>query len=249
MSTTQNPVLCALDTTDAERAAGLARSLDGLIGGIKLGLEFFCARGPEGVRRVADSMPLFLDLKLHDIPNTVAAAVRSVLTIEPLLLTLHASGGADMMRAAVTAAGEARELGLRRPKLIGVTVMTSLDDGDLDAVGQHGPVADQVLRLADLARECGLDGVVCSPLEVISLRRRLGPDFTLVVPGIRPEGGATHDQKRVRSPREALNDGADYLVIGRPITEAADPGIAARAIQASLSGQTSLSGSIGTPRP
>ena len=226
-----NPLLCAIDTADLGRARTLAAALAGVAGGIKLGLEFFAAHGPAGVRQVAGaSTPLFLDLKLHDIPNTVAGAVRAAAALEPLLLTLHVAGGPGMMEAARNAADLVASQGKRRAKLLGVTVLTSLDDGDLSAVGQHGPVGDQVQRLAVLARDSGLDGVVCAPLEVAALRELCGPDFLLVVPGIRPAGSASGDQKRVMGPRAAIQAGADYLVVGRPITEAAHPAAAAQAI-------------------
>ena len=227
-----NPILCAIDTPDPARARALAAAVAGAVGGIKLGLEFFAANGPAAVRQIAGTTPLFLDLKLHDIPNTVAGAVRSAAALEPLLLTVHSAGGAAMMRAAAAAASEAQ--GKRRMKLIGVTVLTSLDDGDLKATGQRGTSAEQVLRLALLARDSGLDGVVCSPHEVAALRQACGPGFLLVVPGIRPSGAAAADQKRVMGPRAARDAGADYLVIGRPITEAADPAAAARALLAEL---------------
>jgi len=224
-----NPILCAIDTADPGRARSLASALAGLVGGIKLGLEFFVANGPAGVAAVVGGgLPLFLDLKLHDIPNTVAAAVRSAAALGPMLLTLQASGGPAMMRAAVEAAEQSAPG--RRMKLLGVTVLTSLDDGDLDAVGQVGPVGEQVERLAILARDSGLDGVVCSPQEVAMLRELCGPDFLLVVPGIRPAGSSIGDQKRVMSPAEAVKAGADYLVIGRPITGDAHPAAAAQAI-------------------
>lgn len=227
-----NPILCAIDTPDPARVRALAAAVGGAIGGIKLGLEFFVANGPDAVRRVAAGAPLFLDLKLHDIPNTVAGAVRSAVALEPLLLTIHCAGGAAMMRAAAAAASEAAQG--RRMKLLGVTVLTSLDDGDLAATGQRGPAAEQVRRLALLARDSGLDGVVCSPHEVAALRAACGEGFLLVVPGIRPAGAAAADQKRVMGPRAALEAGANYLVVGRPITEAPDPAAAARAILAEL---------------
>ena len=226
----RNPILCAIDTPDRARAQRLVSALAGSVGGVKLGLEFFNANGPEGVREAARGIDLFLDLKLHDIPNTVAGAVKSALALDPLLLTIHCAGGPAMLRAAV----EAR--GARRTKLLGVTVLTSLDDSDLAATGQAGPVATQVRRLALLARQSGLDGVVCSPQEVMLLRQACGPDFLLVVPGIRPaENRPADDQKRVQTPRAAVEAGADYLVIGRPISEAGDPAEAARAILAELS--------------
>jgi orotidine-5'-phosphate decarboxylase len=226
----KNPVLCAIDTADPARASAIAHAVGGSVGGVKLGLEFFVANGPQAVRAVAEGRAaLFLDLKLHDIPNTVAGAVRSAAALEPLLLTVQCAGGAAMMRAAADAAA-AVATSARRTRVIGVTVLTSLDAGDLVATGQQAPVETQVQRLALLARSSGLDGVVCSPHEVAMLRGICGPDFLLVVPGIRPAGAAVGDQKRVQTPRDAIAAGADYLVIGRPITEAADPGAAARAI-------------------
>ena len=228
-----NPILCAIDTPDLGRARALAAAVAGAVGGIKLGLEFFVANGPAAVRDIAGTAPLFLDLKLHDIPNTVAGAVRAAAALEPLLLTIHCAGGVAMMRAAAAAASEAAQ-GRRRMKLVGVTVLTSLDDSDLAATGQRGTAGEQAQRLARLARDSGLDGVVCSPHEVAMLRQACGLGFLLVVPGIRPSGAAAADQKRVMGPRAARDAGADYLVIGRPITESADPAAAARALLAEL---------------
>jgi orotidine-5'-phosphate decarboxylase len=225
-------VYCAIDTVDIGLSARLIDGVRGAVGGIKLGLEFFTAHGPDLVRRlVGRETPLFLDLKLHDIPNTVAGAVRAVAPLAPTLLTIHSSGGPAMMRAARKAAEEAAvQLGVRRPKLLAVTVLTSLDERDLDAVGiAHAPL-QQVRRLAALAKENGMDGVICSPLEIEALRADCGSDFLLVVPGIRPAGSAVGDQKRVMTPGEAVGKGADYLVIGRPITEASSPRLAAEAI-------------------
>jgi len=222
-------IFVSIDTPEIESARTLASQVAGIVGGIKLGLEFFVAQGPAGIRAVVSGveLPLFLDLKLHDIPNTVAASVRSVLPLQPGFLPLHAGGGPAMMRAAAEAAAMTD---LRRPKLLGVTVLTSLDEDDLIAVGQTVPMLDQVRRLAALAQSAGLDGVVCSPAEVAALRSDCGPDFVLMVPGIRPAGSATGDQKRVMTPRDAVEQGADYLVIGRPITQAPDPAQAARNI-------------------
>ena len=221
-----NPIFCAIDTAELGRAATLTSRLRGVIGGLKLGLEFFAARGPVGVRQVRAGMPLFLDLKLHDIPNTVGHAVTSCAIMEPDLITVHAQGGADMMRAAVTAAAESAP----SPEIIAVTILTSLDDGDLDAVGMRDGPADSVRRLAALAQQAGCQGAVCSPHEIAVLRADLGPDFTLVVPGIRPQGAAMGDQKRAMGPGEAMALGADILVVGRPITQADDPVAAASAI-------------------
>jgi orotidine-5'-phosphate decarboxylase len=228
-------VFVALDTPDAARALRLVEALRGEVGGIKIGNELFTAQGPEGVRALAGSARLFLDLKFHDIPNTVAGAVRSATRLRPFCLTLHASGGRAMMQAAAEAAREAAgELEVARPKLLGVTVLTSLDGSDLEAAGQRGPVAEQVRRLAGLAQDAGLDGVVCSPREIAALRASCGPDFILLIPGIRPAWAASGDQKRVTTPGDAIAAGADYLVIGRPITAQADPRAAARRIAEEL---------------
>jgi len=207
-----------------------------VVGGIKLGLEFFNAHGPSGVADVAGGRgDLFLDLKYHDIPNTVAGAVRAATALRPMILNVHAGGGRAMMRAALEAAqGESARLGIPRPKVIAVTVLTSMDESDLDDVGQQGPAADQVVRLARLTRDCGLDGVVCSPREITAIRDACGPDFLLVVPGIRPAGSAAGDQKRVMTPRQAIDAGADWLVIGRPITGAPDPAAVAAEIAGEL---------------
>ena len=219
----------ALDTQDLGKAAGLAQALAGRVGGLKIGKEFFAAQGPDGVRAVAGGEPLFLDLKFHDIPNTVAGAIRAVVHLRPFMVNVHASGGRAMMQAAGEAAREAAEdLDVTRPLVLGVTVLTSLDEDDLDDVGQRGPASDQTVRLAELARDSGLDGVVCSPREIAAVRTACGPDLLLVVPGIRPTWAAAGDQKRIMTPAEALGAGADYLVVGRPITGAADPVAAAR---------------------
>jgi len=227
-----NPVLVAIDTPDLDTAKALAGGLFGIVGGIKLGLEFFSANGPQGVRDVAgDRGDLFLDLKYHDIPNTVAGAVRTAVALSPMILNVHACGGPAMMRAALEAAGEqARRMGIRRPLVIAVTVLTSMDDDDLHAVGQNGPAVDQVVRLARLTQACGLDGVVCSPREIAAVRQACGPGFKLVVPGVRPAGAAVGDQKRVMTPSQAVEAGADWVVIGRPITRATDPAAAAHGI-------------------
>ncbi|MBU6475385.1 MAG: orotidine-5'-phosphate decarboxylase [Alphaproteobacteria bacterium] len=220
-------VFCAIDTPDLPAAEKLAASLQGVVD-IKLGLEFFAAHGAAGVKKVRAAAgaetKLFLDLKFHDIPNTVAGAVRSaVSTCAPDFLTVHASGGREMMRAAVAAAGAT--------KILAVTVLTSLDADELSAVGQGPDAAAQVLRLAQLAAEAGASGIVCSPREIALLRRELPDNVLLVVPGIRPAGSAAGDQKRIMTPQEAAAAGADYLVIGRPITEAADPVAAARGMR------------------
>jgi len=198
---------------------------------VKLGLEFYGANGPDGVRGIASAgAPVFLDLKLHDIPNTVAGAMKALAPIGAAILNVHASGGVAMMRAAAEAAGTAE----RRAKIIAVTVLTSLEDRDLPQIGVSGTALDQAVRLAILAKESGLDGVVCSPLEIAAVRAACGPGFLIVTPGVRPAGGELGDQKRVMTPKQAVEAGADILVIGRPITGAADPVHAARQIAADL---------------
>ncbi len=233
----QGRIFVALDTHDLGRAAALARELAGLVGGVKIGKEFFTAHGPDGVRAAAGGVPLFLDLKFHDIPNTVAGALRSTIHLRPAFVNVHASGGRAMLEAAVQAVAEgAEDAAVPRPQLLGVTVLTSLGEDDLSEVGQTGPLADQVVRLARLVQSCGLDGVVCSPREIAVLRSACGPDFVLMVPGIRPNWAASGDQKRVMTPAEALAAGADYLVIGRPVTGAQDAAAAARRIAEEIEG-------------
>ena len=226
---------CALDDSDRPAVEQLARQIAPAVDGLKIGLEYCCAHGPGRVGAPgALDRPLFLDLKLHDIPNTVAGAVRSVVALEPHYLTLHAAGGVPMMRAAHEAAEEeAARLGVMPPNLLGVTVLTSLDDNALERQGIAGAVRDQVLRLSWLAHEAGLAGVVASPHEVSSLRSEHGAGFHIVVPGIRPAGGAGSgraDQARVATPANAARAGATALVVGRPITQARDPLAAARGI-------------------
>ncbi|SME94271.1 orotidine-5'-phosphate decarboxylase [Tistlia consotensis] len=228
-------IFVALDTQELERAGQLVATLRGSVGGFKVGKELFTAQGPDGVRAAVGGEPLFLDLKFHDIPNTVAGALRAAMHLRPRVVNVHASGGPAMLKAAVEAVREASEdLECERPWLIAVTVLTSLDDADLAAVGQEGPTESQVLRLARLAQDCGLDGVVCSPREIVPLRAACGADFRLVVPGIRPAWSASGDQKRVMTPARAIEAGADLLVIGRPITGAEDPAAAARRIAGEL---------------
>lgn len=225
-------IFCALDTADLTQAETWVRQLAGLPLHFKLGLEFFTAQGIVGVEKIralaGEDAEIFLDLKFHDIPHTVAGAVRSALNARPQFLTIHASGGGAMIRAAV----ETAQTVDHRPKILAVTVLTHLDENDLIAVGQSGHTAEQVLRLAQLAQKSGADGVICSPREIEILRKNLGPDFLLVVPGIRPTNSADSDQKRTLTPEQALKHGADYLVIGRPITGAPDPAKAAQDILA-----------------
>lgn len=227
-------IFCAIDTPRTSSAVEMTARLASLPLHVKLGLEFFVAEGPAGVSAVRSAMRegslLFLDLKLHDIPNTVAGAVHSALSCRPDFLTVHASGG----RAMIKAAAETARSHERPAKILAVTVLTALDESDLAETGQRGPVQEQVLRLAALAAGAGADGIVCSPRELPLLRKELGPDILLVVPGIRPAGSAALDQKRTMTPVEAVNSGANYLVIGRPVTGAADPAGAAGNILKSL---------------
>jgi orotidine-5'-phosphate decarboxylase len=227
----KNPVLCALDTPDLGQATSWAAKLADTVGGIKLGLEFFNAQGPKGVSEVmrASALPLFLDLKFHDIPNTVAGAVNAVVPLKPFMINVHTNGGRAMMEAAAKAARDAAERHVvGRPLVIGVTVLTSMDDDDLREVGVNESAFDSVRRLAALAKVSGLDGVVCSPHEAAQLRKDLGPNFKLVTPGVRPAWAAANDQKRVMTPAEAIAAGADYVVVGRPITAAPDQAAAAK---------------------
>jgi orotidine-5'-phosphate decarboxylase len=222
-----SPIFVAIDTPDLDRAIALAEAVKAHAGGVKLGLEFFSALGPEGVKRIAAvGLPIFLDLKLHDIPNTVAKAVEALAPIKPAILTVHASGGRAMLQAAKAAAPS-------QTKVVAVTVLTSLDESDLSEAGVQGSAAEQVERLASLARNSGVDGIVCSGAEVARARASW-PDGFFVVPGVRPEGGEAGDQKRVVTPAKALTDGASVLVIGRPITGADDPARAIMDIAASL---------------
>ncbi|WP_298723868.1 orotidine-5'-phosphate decarboxylase [uncultured Ferrovibrio sp.] len=226
------PVFCGIDTVELPFASRCARAAAAAGFGVKLGKEFFTFHGPAEVRAILPvGTPLFLDLKFHDIPNTVAGAVRSAAAaMGPMMLTIHASGGPAMIRAAVEAAKASKV----RPMILAVTVLTSLDDADLKATGIEDDTSTQVLRLARLAQDNGADGVVCAATEIAMLREACGPDFKLVVPGIRPKGTAAGDQKRVMTPGEAFRLGADHLVIGRPITEAPDPEAAALAIAQEL---------------
>ena len=222
-----SPIYVALDTPDLERARAIAKAVKRHAGGLKLGLEFFAANGPAGVADLAHfGLPIFLDLKLHDIPNTVAKAVQSLRTLDPAILTVHAAGGRAMLEDAKAAAPA-------HTKVVAVTVLTSLDNRDLGRIGVSGGAHAQVVRLAGLAQEAGLDGIVCSGDEVAEVRKSWKDGF-FVIPGIRPAGGDVADQKRVMTPRAAIDAGASILVIGRPVTAAEDPDAALRAIAATL---------------
>lgn len=222
-----NRVFVALDTPDIERARTIASKVRHHVGGIKLGLEFFTANGRSGVRDMAEiGLPIFLDLKLHDIPNTVAKAIQALRGLDPAIVTVHAAGGRAMLEDAKAAAPTGT-------KIVAVTTLTSLDESDLHSVGVAGDPHDQVMRLTDLAMSAGVDGVVCSGAEVRAARKAWPKGF-IVVPGLRLPDGHAGDQKRVVTPRQAADNGASILVIGRPITGAPDPDQAARAIEATL---------------
>ena len=220
-------IFCAIDTDDLDRACTLAEQVGPVTGGIKLGLEFFNHFGPQGVERVVKVAPdasLFLDLKFHDIPNTVAGAVRGICSnFAPAYLNVHASGGKEMMAAAKDACSAGT-------KLLGVTILTSLGEAAITQAGYAAGLSERVAQMALLTQEAGLDGVVCSAHEIAMLREKCGGDFVLMVPGIRPEGADQGDQKRVMTPVEALDIGVTHLVIGRPITKSDDPAAAAQRI-------------------
>ncbi len=222
-----NPIYLALDLPRIEAAEALAQKVKGHVGGLKLGLEFFNAHGHHGVHEIAKiGLPIFLDLKLHDIPNTVAAAMQAIHVLEPAIVTVHASGGQAMMEDAKAAAGE-------HCKVVAVTLLTSLDETDMARTGITGSPHDHVMRLAELAEKSGLDGIVCSGHEVAAVHAQWKSGF-FIVPGLRPAEGKSGDQKRTVTPRDARNNGASVLVIGRPISRAEDPVAAARAIEATL---------------
>ena len=241
----KNPIIVALDVPGEEAALDLAGQLSGRVGAFKIGLELFTRCGPGIVRKICeDGGDVFFDLKLHDIPNTVAQAVRSAVELDVQMLTIHTCGGLDMMRAAEDAAQEhAAKLGRPAPLVLGVTVLTSMDTDDLNRVGVEHDVARQVERLAMLAVEGGLRGLVCSPLEIEMLRGFLPHETQLVTPGIRPAGADVGDQKRILTPREAIDAGASWLVIGRPIRQPKEgsPAEAAEAIFASITSGDSAS--------
>jgi len=220
-------IYVALDTPDIDKAKAIATRVRHHVGGIKLGLEFFMANGRHGVLEMHElGLPIFLDLKLHDIPNTVGKAIQALRGLEPAVLTVHASGGRAMLEDAKAAAPS-------NTKVVAVTMLTSLDENDLRANGVGGSAHDQVLRLTELAMDAGVDGIVCSGEEVRAAHK-LWPKGFFVVPGVRPANGVIGDQKRVVTPRAAVDAGASILVVGRPITGAEDPDLAAREIGATL---------------
>ncbi|MFB9624717.1 orotidine-5'-phosphate decarboxylase [Nonomuraea helvata] len=226
---TPAPIAVALDAPDLETAARWAALVTPHVSTVKVGLELYLRYGPDVIASVrgASGVQVFLDLKLHDIPNTVAGASRAVSRLRPAILTVHAAGGPAMIRAAVEAADP-------HTRIAAVTILTSLSEDDLGRIGLVGPADDAVRRLAALSVESGATALVCSPNEVSAVRAEVGEGIALITPGVRPAGADTQDQARVATPEQALADGADLLVIGRPITGSPDPGAAAASIAASL---------------
>ena len=232
----KNPIIAALDVPNAEEALKLAEAIAPAVGAFKIGKELFVSAGPDIVKRVRDTgAAVFLDLKFHDIPNTVAKAVASAVRLDVQMLTVHTCGGSTMLERALEGANEAAtETGNAAPLILGVTVLTSMDENDLNEVGVPRQPGDQVTHLAQLATKTGLKGLVCSPMEIAPLREVLPSEMQLVTPGIRPVGSDTGDQKRVMTPADAIGAGANWLVIGRPIYGADNPRAAAEGISESL---------------
>ena len=225
-------IICALDTSNFLVAQKITRKLRNHLGGIKVGKEFFTAHGPEGIKTISkEGLPIFLDLKFHDIPNTVAKAISNIVRLKPSMTTIHATGGAEMIKAAVKANKIiAKKNNIKRPYILAVTVLTSLDKSDMISLGSEQNIQTLTLRLAKLAKRNGADGIICSPKELKILRFKLGKNFKIVVPGIRPNRKKNDDQKRTMTPKQALDLGADYVVIGRPITESDNPLLAVKKI-------------------
>ena len=217
-------IIVAIDTIDTNEALGLTKLIPN-VGAFKLGLEYFCANGPKGIRKISETgIKIFLDLKFHDIPNTVAGAIKASLDLEPFMMTVHLSGGYNMLHRTMEEVKEyCSKKSLKKPLILGVSVLTSIDNNDFSSLGIIGKVEDQVIRLAKLAEHARLDGLVCSAKELKVVKKETGENLILVTPGIRPAGGDVNDQKRIMTPSQAINDGADFLVIGRPITGVNDP--------------------------
>tara|TARA_B110000238_G_scaffold178414_1_gene200919 strand:- start:406 stop:1110 length:705 start_codon:yes stop_codon:yes gene_type:complete len=217
-------IIVALDTIDINEALKITKLIPN-VGAFKLGLEYFCANGPKGINKLSETdIKIFLDLKFHDIPNTVAGAIKASLDLEPFMMTVHLSGGYNMLHRVMEEVKEyCSKKSLKRPLILGVSVLTSIDNNDFSSLGIIGKVEDQVIRLAKLAKSASLDGLVCSAKELKVVKKEMGKSLILVTPGIRPAGGDVNDQKRIMTPAQAINDGADFLVIGRPITGANDP--------------------------
>ncbi|MED5339765.1 MAG: orotidine-5'-phosphate decarboxylase [Pseudomonadota bacterium] len=225
-------IICALDTSNFLVAQKITRKLRNHLGGIKVGKEFFTAHGPDGIKKISkEGLPIFLDLKFHDIPNTVAKAISNIVRLKPSMITIHATGGAEMIKAAVRANKIiAKKNNIKRPYILAVTVLTSLDKSDMVSLGSEKNIQTLTLRLAKLAKRNGADGIICSPKELKILRFKLGKNFKIVVPGIRTNRKKNDDQKRTMTPKQALDLGADYVVIGRPITESDNPVLAVKKI-------------------
>ena len=217
-------IIVDIDTIDTNEALKITKLIPD-VGAFKLGLEYFCANGPKGISKISETgVKIFLDLKFHDIPNTVAGAIRASLNLEPYMMTVHLSGGYNMLHRTMEEVKEyCSKKSLKRPLILGVSVLTSIDNSDFSALGIKGKVEDQVVRLAKLAEYAGLDGLVCSAKELKIVKREVGKNLILVTPGIRPAGGEINDQKRILTPAQAIKDGANFLVIGRPITSVDDP--------------------------
>lgn len=233
MSTFKNQLIIALDVDTVEEAVNLADMLAPFAGGFKVGMQLYNSAGPEAVRRLREkNYPVFIDLKLHDIPNTVAGATRALTRHGASILNVHAAGGREMMIAAAEAArDEAAKAGINRPLVVAVTVLTSIDKEVFDKeVGIPGSIQERVIGWSLLAREAGLDGVVASPYEIAAVRKSCGPDFVIITPGVRPAGTAADDQKRIMTPGEAIRLGATYLVVGRPVIKAPNPVAAVKVI-------------------
>jgi len=215
-----NPIILAIDTKSDLEAYEISQEVSGYVGAIKLGLEYFDTYGPEGIRKIQEiGIPIFLDLKLHDIPMTVKKSIETLSDINPAIINVHAFGGQQMMKYALDGLGQES----KNTSLVAVTVLTSLNDDDMTILGIDYAVKDLVQNLAKLTKDSGLAGVVCSAEEIALVRKVCGKDFIIIVPGIRPEGSQKDDQKRVMTPKQAISLGADYLVIGRPITQSKDP--------------------------
>ena len=217
-------IIVAIDTIDTNEALKITKLIPD-VGAFKLGLEYFCANGPKGISKISETgVKIFLDLKFHDIPNTVAGAIRASLNLEPYMMTVHLSGGYNMLDRTMEEVKEyCSKKSLKRPLILGVSVLTSIDNNDFSSLGIKGKVEDQVVRLAKLAENSGLDGLVCSAKELKIVKREVDKNLILVTPGIRPAGGEVNDQKRILTPAQAIKDGANFLVIGRPITSVDDP--------------------------
>tara|TARA_B100000686_G_scaffold354715_1_gene466612 strand:+ start:4127 stop:4819 length:693 start_codon:yes stop_codon:yes gene_type:complete len=215
-----NPIFCAIDTSNIDTATNLVNQIKPYIGGIKLGLEFFTSCGISGCHSMKEfDLPLFIDLKLHDIPNTVSSALKGIFSLEPKYTTLHISGGSEMLKTSVNLKNELKS----KTNLLGVTILTSFDDSTIDELGFGSSVKHSIEQLTSIAHECGLDGIVCSPQEVSKIKENYKNKLKLIVPGIRSGNNDSDDQKRTLSAKEAINAGADILVVGRPITKAKDP--------------------------